>query len=94
MPSCAKFDPDRDRPRPPKPVTSTFGALGGVRTPNLLIRSRFVIVPEGLKTSRIVPFSLVGRPRHGRSWAEMGRLATWRDSLVGCDVGLSSPTRA
>ena len=38
-------------------LNSPFSALGGIRTPNLLIRSQFGSVPVRPPASRIVPFS-------------------------------------
>jgi hypothetical protein len=40
VPSCAKFAFDGIACVVSNPVTSTFSALGGIRNPNLLIRSR------------------------------------------------------
>jgi hypothetical protein len=37
---CAEFCQAKNQTPISKPVTSTFCALGGIRTPNLLIRSR------------------------------------------------------
>jgi hypothetical protein len=46
VPSCAELRPGQRQSAARKPATNSFSALGGIRTPNLLIRRRVRVVTE------------------------------------------------
>jgi len=64
-----------------------LGALGGTRTPNLLIRSANRGVASAARTSQVVAnIEVIGRFREDRVYA-MTRLGTRWDGIVGSRVG-------
>ena len=66
---------------------SDLGALGGTRTPNLLIRSWLPLVPRGLKGSDAVLFRHVTSAFDDADLDPLRRGATSRDTIVGSNVG-------
>jgi hypothetical protein len=75
------------------PDLDFFGALGRIRTCNLLIRSAILFVSCRRPESHLVAFFLVNTHLFRRSRNEVGLGATSRDPIVGSRVGfLSEPS--
>src|SRR5664280_266557 len=66
------------------------GALGRIRTCNLLIRSAILFVSCGRPESHLVAFPLVDTHSFGKPRNEVAHCATRRDPIVGSRVGFFS----
>jgi hypothetical protein len=84
---CAKFGRAKNQTLVSKPVTSTFSALGGIRTPNLLIRSWLPSVLRCLTGSGPVPLCRSQHRPMVPDLDDLGQAGTLRDPIVGSDVG-------